>query len=181
MEKLLLVLIALYLVSGTLLYFYLKNDQRQKSVPVPPAERIRIRKENYNRIEPDYENVSAIVWECVAKLHRRFELDCPSHATGIMCEKAEKRIDAIKGQAIFRYNIPWDIAGIGKKEMRADVLKTRMDSLKLALEQELPNYMREGYFFSGKVSVWSVDGYNVCIEIHGIGRDIPYAIGDITI
>lgn len=155
-----------------------KRKEKEEKVdrPIIPSDLI------YKQYELDYENMGDIVWRCLCAVHRKCSLESPGTVDDIYCEKVANRIGCENNVFVFRYEVDrekTELFGGGGKKVSRKVMDEQ--SIAEIIQEELPFYMKNGYYFSGQVCVWKSPGNRIRIEIYGVNRNANWYVEDLII
>ena len=144
-----------------------KNTSTTPTPPPPPPEL-------YGEYKADYFRFGNGVWEYLKNACGDFDLVYPSKIEDIFCTEICDRISIKKNRYVFCYKIKLqkreDLFEGGGKRIPSKGIK--LDEFATSIERNLPSYLKGGYYFSGSVSVWSMENGYVHIEIMGVDRKL---------
>lgn len=174
--SLLLIFLAMVAAASFIAYLWLCNDLQldpktgRKIATRPTAEIVQEKRALYAVYRVDYEQFGALLWAYIDTFAGTLRLESPKSPLGIYCQERVDQIGNINGTCTFRYEVPKIISGLPK---HSDDFKAKMEwlsEIQKSIRGHLPDYMRDGYRFSGQVSVWDIGNNRIRIEIHGVDR-----------
>lgn len=128
----------------------------------------------------EYEHFAVFVRNCIAAIYRACDLECPNTASDIYCARTADRATVQNGRWYFLYEIPLvNTAAI--RDGKFSVRKTDIARIRELLSENLPDYMEDGFYYTGKVCVYPIDRNRVRVEVQGVNRNYINETGDITI
>lgn len=129
---------------------------------------------------PEYEHFAVFVWNCIVAIHRACDLDCPNIASDIYCARTTDRVTILSGHRYFLYEVPL-INTAAIRDGKFSTRKTDISRIAELLSENLPGYMCDGFYYTGKVCVYPIDRNRVRIEVQGVCRNYISEMGDIII
>ncbi len=136
--------------------------QPLQSAPIYPGVNLV-----YKEYQADYESFASLVRDCLGHVGAKCELSIPSNPGQIFCSEVDNRVKIINGIRIFSFEVSrQEPCFQGRKQ----VPTTSTAEIARMLVENLPNYMRDGYYYIGNVYVWDTEKNRIRIEIQGVDR-----------
>ncbi len=147
--------------------------------PVAPPALYSNGKTLFQAFAADYGNFTSLIWNCLILIASKCNLSLTNHPWDIYASEIAERVALNGGTVIFRYDVSQTepLYGGGMKQ----VPQASASELCETLERNLPDFMTDGYYFSGKVSVWPIGKGRFRIEVHGVNRSPIIYTGDLII
>jgi len=150
---------------------FMNHGEPQVAV-VPPSSSMAA---NYNLLyaqeRAKYEGFSAILFNCLRKIEDRYKLDLPNGPDKIHSAHVSDRVRFDGSHYIYRYDVKRQEAQYGGGMQREDNAPSAKD-IKNILRENLPNYLENGYGYSGNIYVSNLDDTHISIEIVGVRRNL---------
>lgn len=149
-----------------------------KSTAISPAEILQGKKMLFVSYCGDYEHFATFLWDYLCNFADVFNLHCPKTPKGIYTQEECNRIATVNSSIVFRYEVPRSVLGFPGSHHKDQ--KEWLNSIQQSIQGHLADFVGEGYYFSGRVSVWDLGSGRIRIEVHGVDRRFP-TTGEIRI
>lgn len=141
------------------------NPNGQPGVPIPQAQPQFLAKQ----FSSEYADFAVMVLSCLRAVGHSCGLIPPSYASGIFCPKLADRVRLANGYIIFVYDLPLDDT-FAIRDGRLSRKAVDIDRVRETLQETLPDYIEDGYYFNGTIRVRQIESGSVRVDVAGVGR-----------